>query len=334
MKNKVCISVLLLIAVGIGCTEDTTYRTAFEEYFASDGRVIPNVQYNGNEKAISVYYEDDDHETFFVLEEEVLEEGDTSEIKFGEDTEETFNTLFSKAKYDTKFIPAEFSAKTPEDVKYAIIIIKYNSYFGRYEGGAEAWQINYKLQIVELHPAFRHLFVYSIDGSNPPRSIQKMRGTTKVYGSPPKRVEVVDKVRDVLIYLRDNFWDDTQEEYKANEQSIADSIEDENNEPIFEIVESMPQFPGGEQSMMEYIKNNIIYPANAKDRGIQGRVFVQFVVEADGSISGVQVLRGIEELNDEAIRVIKTMPRWLPGKQRGDAVRVRNSVPVQFRLNE
>ena len=129
--------------------------------------------------------------------------------------------------------------------------------------------------------------------------------------------------------------DETQEEYKANDHPITVLIEEEDIEHIYELSEVKPQFPGGEQAMMEFIKNNIIYPVDAKDRGIQGRVSVQFVVETDGSISEVQVQRGIEELNDEAIRVIKSMPNWQPGKQRGKAVRVRQSgVSITFRLDE
>lgn len=102
---------------------------------------------------------------------------------------------------------------------------------------------------------------------------------------------------------------------------------------IFSIVETMPQFPGGDSAVMEFIKNNLIYPENAKENGVQGKVIVSFVVETDGSISEVTVVRGIDpELDAEAIRLIKSMPKWAPGTQRGKPVRVKYQIPVRFQL--
>lgn len=98
----------------------------------------------------------------------------------------------------------------------------------------------------------------------------------------------------------------------------------------------MPEFPdGGMSALMEYLSKNIKYPEAAMKKGTQGRVTVQFVVEKDGSITNVKILRGIDpELDKEAIRVISAMPKWKPGTQRGEAVRVRFTVPVMFRLTE
>ncbi len=105
-------------------------------------------------------------------------------------------------------------------------------------------------------------------------------------------------------------------------------------EEIFQIVEEMPSYPGGMQSLYEYLSENIRYPVVAMESGIQGRVYVTFVVEKDGSISDVKVLRGIGGgCDEEAVRVIKAMPKWNPGKQRGRAVRVLYNVPVNFTLN-
>ena len=106
--------------------------------------------------------------------------------------------------------------------------------------------------------------------------------------------------------------------------------------PIFEVVEHMPEFPdGGMSALMEYLSKNIKYPEAAMKKGTQGRATVQFVVEKDGSITNVKILRGIDpELDKEAIRVISAMPKWKPGTQRGEAVRVRFTVPVMFRLTE
>lgn len=102
---------------------------------------------------------------------------------------------------------------------------------------------------------------------------------------------------------------------------------------IFTIVESMPDFPGGQQAMLEYIARNIKYPPLARESGIQGRVFVNFVVEPDGSVSNVKVIRGIGGgCDEEAVRVIQSMPKWTPGRQRGKAVRVSFNLPVRFTL--
>jgi protein TonB len=110
--------------------------------------------------------------------------------------------------------------------------------------------------------------------------------------------------------------------------------EEEEEEEIFMIVESMPEFPGGQQAMMRYIAENIKYPVIAQENGIQGRVICQFVVEKDGKVSDIQVVRssGEASLDKEAQRVIGSMPKWKPGKQRGKPVRVKYTLPVNFRL--
>ena len=106
--------------------------------------------------------------------------------------------------------------------------------------------------------------------------------------------------------------------------------------PIFEVVEHMPGFTGGGMpALMEYLSKNIKYPEAAMKKGIQGRGIVQFVVEKDGSITNVKILRSVDpELDKEAVRVVSAMPKWKPGTQRGEAVRVRFTVPVMFRLTE
>lgn len=103
---------------------------------------------------------------------------------------------------------------------------------------------------------------------------------------------------------------------------------------VFEVVEKMPEFPGGVNGLKEYLKSNVKYPAKAHKAGIQGRVIVSFVVTKDGSISDAKVVRNVHPLLDnEALRVISAMPKWTPGTQRGKAVNVRFTVPVAFRLN-
>ena len=106
--------------------------------------------------------------------------------------------------------------------------------------------------------------------------------------------------------------------------------------PIFEVAEEMPEFPGGGMSaFMDYIKTNMRYPASAKENGTQGRVTVQFVVDEDGSIKDSKVLRSVDkDMDAEALRLINTMPKWKPGRQKGQPVAVKFTVPVMFRLDD
>lgn len=102
---------------------------------------------------------------------------------------------------------------------------------------------------------------------------------------------------------------------------------------IFTVVEQMPMYPGGDGALMGYLRDNIHYPTVAAENGVQGRVVVGFVVERDGSITDVKIIRGVDpSLDREAMRVVKNMPKWTPGKQNGSAVRVKYQVPVSFRL--
>ena len=106
---------------------------------------------------------------------------------------------------------------------------------------------------------------------------------------------------------------------------------DENG--VYMIVDEMPEFPGGDRALMDFIKDSIQYPADARKRGIQGRVFANFIVEPDGSLSDIKILRGIGGgCDEEAIRVIESMPKFIPGMQNGEAVRVSYTIPVIFRL--
>lgn len=119
--------------------------------------------------------------------------------------------------------------------------------------------------------------------------------------------------------------------------TIADLTVDDldSEEPLFVIVEDMPEFPGGQQGLFNYLSANVKYPIEAQKNGIQGRVICQFIVNKDGSIVDVTVLHsgGDPSLDKEALRVIKGMPNWKPGKLRGKFVRVKYTLPVNFRLN-
>ena len=114
---------------------------------------------------------------------------------------------------------------------------------------------------------------------------------------------------------------------------VAAPVEEEEEQQIFVVVEKMPEFPGGEEAMRRYLARNIRYPLIAQENGIQGRVICQFVVNADGKIVDVQVVRGVEaSLDAEAVRVIQSMPSWTPGKQGGKSVRVKYTLPIRFKL--
>jgi len=110
-------------------------------------------------------------------------------------------------------------------------------------------------------------------------------------------------------------------------------IEQEAPKEIFTVVEEQPTYPGGDEARIKFLQDNMKYPEEAKELGVQGKVFVTFVVEVDGSITDVRVLRGIGSgCDDEAIRVVKSMPKWVPGKQRGVPVRVQFNLPINFKL--
>ena len=106
------------------------------------------------------------------------------------------------------------------------------------------------------------------------------------------------------------------------------------SDKVYDVVEQMPSFPGGNGALLEYLATHVKYPVVAQKNGVQGRVIVSFIVECDGSITNVHVLHSIaQELDREAENVVSSMPRWIPGKHNGVAVRVRYNVPVSFRLN-
>lgn len=112
----------------------------------------------------------------------------------------------------------------------------------------------------------------------------------------------------------------------------ADSATNADDDLLLEVFEEAPSYPGGTDSMMIFIRNNIVYPDSVYKKGLQGRVIVQFIVETDGSVSNVNAVKTFDEAcGKEAVRVVKLM-KWNPGKQRGKAVRTRVSVPISFKL--
>ncbi|MCX6271023.1 MAG: energy transducer TonB [Bacteroidetes bacterium] len=126
----------------------------------------------------------------------------------------------------------------------------------------------------------------------------------------------------------------TEDDFKVEEKQEVKVIDEEEKTPIFTVVEEMPSFPGGEESRLKFLQENIQYPQVAKESGISGTVYVSFVVDSKGRVADVKVLRGIGGgCDEEAIRVIKLMPSWNPGKQAGKSVRVQFTMPIRFTLN-
>lgn len=117
------------------------------------------------------------------------------------------------------------------------------------------------------------------------------------------------------------------------ENRVSPPPEKEEDETVFKMVEDDPSFPGGQQALMEFMSENLVYPPTAREEKIQGTIFIQFIVEKDGSITGVKVLRGVHpDMDAEAMRVVKAMPDWQPGYQKGEPVRVQFNLPIRFVL--
>ncbi|MBI9065818.1 MAG: energy transducer TonB [Salinivirgaceae bacterium] len=152
---------------------------------------------------------------------------------------------------------------------------------------------------------------------------------------PPKVTDVINIVEDD-VEIEDELEIQDTEADQDTEVEVVEMVEEEEEEEaqVFFIVENMPEFPGGDVELRNYINKNVVYPEIAKENGIQGRVFIQFVVNRNGEVEGVKVVRGVDpSLDKEAVRVIKTLPKWAPGSQRGKPVKVSFTVPINFQLN-
>jgi protein TonB len=151
---------------------------------------------------------------------------------------------------------------------------------------------------------------------------------------PPQQTTVIEVVEDDVEVDDIEIDAETDDEEEIEEQVIQEEEQEEEKEDeIFVFVEDQPTFPGGDEARIKYLQDNIHYPEMAKESGIQGTVYVTFVVEKDGRITNVKVLRGIGGgCDEEAVRIIKNMPKWKPGKQRGRAVRAQFNMPIRFVL--
>jgi periplasmic protein TonB len=152
---------------------------------------------------------------------------------------------------------------------------------------------------------------------------------------PPRQITIINIVDDDVEIEDDIDIDVEADQFTEIADFVPVIVDEEEIEEmeIFTVVEAMPEFPGGDATRMKFLQENIRYPQLARESGIQGTVFVTFVVERDGSVTDVRVLRGIGGgCDEEAVRVIQQMPKWVPGRQRGQPVRVQFNMPIRFTL--
>ncbi len=162
----------------------------------------------------------------------------------------------------------------------------------------------------------------------------------KTVPPPPASVtkaEIIEIVQDDA-EIEEDVLASVDDQVEFIDVSALDEVvieeEPEIDDTPFMVVEDMPEFPGGTAALLEYLKKNIKYPAICRENNIQGRVLVSFIVNKDGSIVDAEVVKNVNpSLDKEALRVISGMPKWKPGSQRGKPVRVKYTVPVNFRLN-
>ena len=240
--------------------------------------------------------------------------------------------------------PVQIMEKDPDTV-YQIV-----EKMPQYRGGEEAMMkyvadnIKYPQEAKDKNISGRVFVSFVIEKDGSVNEVKVVRGigggcdeeAARVIKGMPKWEPGMQKGKPVRVnYMMPiNFkLSDTQPKQPVKKSSVSkvDMKPDKNG--VYQIVEEMPQYTGGEAAMMEYVAKNIVYPQEARDKEISGRVFVSFIVEKDGSVNEVNVKKGIGGgCDEEAVRVIKAMPKWKPGKMKGEAVRVRYQMPINFKL--
>jgi len=177
---------------------------------------------------------------------------------------------------------------------------------------------------------------------------EEIEATEQLNEPPPPVPEPeVAQIAEIINLVEDNIQvesfaftsedDATHAQTETYVAPVAAAIEEEeiDDNYVFVTVEKHPQFPGGEAALLKWISDHMQYPTIAAENGISGRVTCQFVVNVDGSVTDVEIVRGRDQyLDKEAVRVLKLLPKFTPGEQRGKAVRVRYSVPVNFKLQQ
>ena len=236
-------------------------------------------------------------------------------------------------------------ATSKEDTVYQIV-----EQMPQYTGGEEAMMkyvaenIKYPQAAKDKNISGRVFVGFVIEKDGSVSNVKVVRGigggcdeeAARVIKEMPKWKPGMQKGKPVRVnYMMPIFFklDDGQpaKSVKKEKASNPDMTPDKNG--VYQIVEEMPQYPGGENALMDYVSKNVVYPKEAQEKGISGRVFVSFIVEKDGSVSNVKVMRGIGGgCDEEAVRVISGLPKWKPGKMKGKPVRVSYMMPITFRL--
>lgn len=190
--------------------------------------------------------------------------------------------------------------------------------------------------------------VYVVSFANPEEEVPPV--TQPIFQTAPPPPAEAPEVAEILDIVEDDEEIEEEEIQSSEDNNEAVSspqvaytgpvmtgpvaaVEQSDEDEIFQVVEQMPEFPGGMEALLAYLSKNIKYPTIAQEQGIQGKSIIEFVVNKDGSIVDPKVVKSLDASCDkEAMRVIKAMPKWTPGKQRGKPVRVKYTVPVSFRL--
>ena len=147
---------------------------------------------------------------------------------------------------------------------------------------------------------------------------------------PPPPPEVIEIVENDVVIEDELIMEDTE----SDEDVMVEFVEEESDDEFFMVVEDMPAFPGGDLGLMKFIQRNVKYPPIAKEYNIEGKVYISFIVDKSGSVTNVKIVRGVDKnLDAEAVRVVKLLPKYKPGKQRGKPVRVMFTIPINFTLS-
>lgn len=227
-----------------------------------------------------------------------------------------FASTFANGQEDYEFLlmsSPELKQEYPQDNRTLSDGGVYHSF--SYDG-------TYAFIYSEKHCGFYFVPVELRDGFNSMVPNLQKTNTTLFWERVKKVKADIDAFWNRLDSLESNEVPDTVIQYNQLE-----------SDRVFSVVEQMPSFPGGMGAMMQYLSSNIKYPKEAEKKGIQGRVLLSFIVQTDGSITDVRISKSVDpSLDKEAIRVVKNMPKWIPGKQNGQPVRVKYTFPVTFRL--
>lgn len=166
--------------------------------------------------------------------------------------------------------------------------------------------------------------------------VLKSKAALEMYGEEGKNGVVLITTKNAAREVVTATWEATPSTAPSDDTEVVvvDMETETNDSEAFDVVEKMPEYPGGIEAFMKFLTENIHYPEAASKAGIQGRVLVNFIVEKDGKISNIHVIQKVNDyLDAEAVRVVGAMPKWTPGMQEGKAVRVKYTVPITFRLD-